>query len=59
MRAASYRRGLAVGQRFAAYGPSELEGLCAFLDFVPDQGRLFQPEVKRCDVGGFDIKFHA
>ena len=38
MTSAIYRRGLAIGQRFAEYGPSDLEGLCAaFLDFVPDQ----------------------
>jgi hypothetical protein len=57
---AIYRRGLAIGRRFAAFGPSDLEGLCAaLLEFVPDQGRLFQPEVKRCDAAGLDIKFHA
>jgi L-2-amino-thiazoline-4-carboxylic acid hydrolase len=60
MTAAIYRRGLAIGQRFAAYGPRDLEGLrAAFLDFVPDKGRLFQPEVKRCDAERLDIKFHA
>ncbi|MGH6917235.1 MAG: L-2-amino-thiazoline-4-carboxylic acid hydrolase, partial [Geminicoccaceae bacterium] len=60
MTSAIYRRGLAIGQRFAEFGPSDLEGLCAaFLEFVPDQGRLFQPEVRRCDADGLDIKFHA
>jgi hypothetical protein len=60
MKAAIYRRGLAIGQRFADYGPRDLKGLCdAFLDFVPDQGRLFQPEVKRSDAEALDIKFHA
>ena len=60
MRTAIYRRGLAIGRRFADYAPADLEGLCdAFLDFVPDQGRLFQPEVRRCDTAGLDIKFHA
>ena len=60
MKAAIYRRGLAIGQCFAEYGPSDLDGLRdAFLDFVPDKGRLFQPEVTRCDAGGLDIKFHA
>jgi hypothetical protein len=60
MTAAIYRRGLAIGQRFARYGPADLEGLKdAFLDFVPDRGRLFQPEVTRCDGAGLDIKFHA
>jgi hypothetical protein len=60
MTSAIYRRGLAIGQRFAEFGPADLEGLCAaFLEFIPDQGRLFQPEVRRCDAGGLDIKFHA
>jgi L-2-amino-thiazoline-4-carboxylic acid hydrolase len=59
MQAAIYRRGLAIGQRFAEFGPSDLERLRdACLEFAPDQGRLFQPEV-RCDAGGLDIKFHA
>jgi L-2-amino-thiazoline-4-carboxylic acid hydrolase len=60
MRSAIYQRGLAIGRRFARFGPSDLEGLRdAFLEFVPDNGRLFQPEVRRCDAGGLDIKFHA
>jgi hypothetical protein len=60
MKAAIYKRGLEIGKRFARYGPADLEGLKdAFLDFVPDKGRLFQPEVKRCDSEGLDIKFHA
>ena len=60
MKEAIYRRGLEIGQRFRQYGPDDLEGLrAAFLDFVPDKGRLFQPEVKRSDREALDIKFHA
>jgi hypothetical protein len=60
MKAAIYKRGLEIGRRFAQFGPSNIEGLRdAFLDFVPDKGRLFQPEVRRCDASGLDIKFHA
>ena len=60
MRSAIYRRGLAIGRQFAADGPADLEGLRdSFLDFVPDKGRLFQPEVRRCDSEGLDINFHA
>jgi hypothetical protein len=60
MKAAIYRRGRAIGQRFAPYGPADLAGLrTAFLDFVPDRGRLFQPEVRRADDQALDIKFHA
>ena len=60
MKEAIYRRGREIGKRFAAHGPSDLAGLRdAFLDFVPDQGRLFQPEVRRDDAQALDIKFHA
>jgi L-2-amino-thiazoline-4-carboxylic acid hydrolase len=60
MKAAIYRRGLEIGRRFSKFGPADIEGLRnAFLDFVPEKGRLFQPEVRRCDAGGLDIKFHA
>jgi hypothetical protein len=60
MKDAIYERGLEIGKRFAAHGPADLTGLKdAFLDFVPDQGRLFQPEVKRADDKALDIKFHA
>ncbi len=60
MKRAIYRRGREIGKRFAAYGPTDLEGLCtAFLDFVPDRGRLFAPEVRRADAEALDIKFHA
>ena len=60
MKKAIYRRGREIGKRFAAHGPSDLAALRdAFLDFVPDQGRLFQPEVRRDDAQALDIKFHA
>jgi len=60
MKKAIYRRGLEIGKRFARFGPGDLAGLCsAFLDFVPDRGRLFQPEVRRSDDDALDIKFHA
>ncbi|MDX1540967.1 MAG: L-2-amino-thiazoline-4-carboxylic acid hydrolase [Geminicoccaceae bacterium] len=60
MKDAIHRRGLEIGRRFQAYGPADLDGLkVAFLDFVPDKGRLFQPEVKRSEPDGLDIKFHA
>jgi predicted ArsR family transcriptional regulator len=60
MKKAIYRRGREIGRRFAGYGPADLEGLRdAFLDFVPDRGRLFQPEVRRADDQALEIKFHA
>jgi hypothetical protein len=60
MRRAIHKRGLAIGAQFARFGPRDIEGLrTAFLEFIPDGGRPFAPEVKRCDAGGLDIKFHA
>ena len=42
------------------FGPRDIAGLrAAFIAFIPDGGRVFEPEVKRCDAGGLDIKFHA
>jgi hypothetical protein len=59
MKAAIWRRGAEVGRRFAAFAPADLEGLCrAFLDFVPDRGRLFDPEVRRCDAHELVIHMH-
>ena len=60
MRRAIHKRGLAIGAQFARFGPRDVEGLrAAFLAFIPDGGRPFAPEVKRCDADGLDIKFHA
>jgi hypothetical protein len=60
MKRAIYRRGREIGRRFAEFGPSDLGGLCdAFLDFVPDRGGLFRPEVRRSDDAALDIKVHA
>ncbi|MGD8291101.1 MAG: L-2-amino-thiazoline-4-carboxylic acid hydrolase [Desulfobacterales bacterium] len=54
-----YKRGLEIGQQFADYGPSDMSGLKdAFLEFVPDDGKMFQPELLRCDAEGIDIQFH-
>ena len=55
-----YARGAAISGKFAGHAPSDFHGLRqAFLDFIPDHGRLFDPEVRRCDGEGLDIKFHA
>jgi len=56
---AIYRRGTQVGRALARYGPADLAGLRqAFLAMVPDEGRMFAPEVTRDDATGLDIKFH-
>lgn len=59
LKRAIYKRGAAISPRFAPHAPADFVGLRdSFLDFVPDHGRLFAPEVRRCDSGGLDIKFH-
>jgi hypothetical protein len=60
MRRAIYRRGEQVGRKFADYGPADLERLKqAFLSGIPDEGRMFQPEIIRSDAEALDIKFHG
>ena len=54
---AIYARGTEIGRAFTRYAPADLAGLRdAFVGFVPDGGRMFAPEVTRCDAGGLDIK---
>jgi hypothetical protein len=57
---AIYRRGVEIGaSKFARLAPCDLAGLeSAFLDGIPDEKRMFQPEVLRSDADGLDIKFH-
>ena len=53
---AIYARGVEIGKSFSRYAPADLAGLRdAFLGFVPDEGRMFDPLVTRCDAGGLDI----
>ena len=60
MKRAIYARGLETGKHFAKYAPADMDGICkSFLNFIPDGGQMFKPEVLRCDAGGVDIKFHA
>jgi len=59
LKRAIYKRGYEIGKRFAQYAPGELKDLKdAFLDFVPDKGGMFEPELLRCDSEALDIKFH-
>jgi hypothetical protein len=59
LKRAIYRRGAEKGKKLAAYGPGDLAGLRqAFLSGIPDDGRMFAPEVLRADTEGLDIKFH-
>jgi len=57
MSRAIYARGCEIGRAFAKHAPADLAGLKdAFLDFVPDGGRMFAPEVERADPAGLDIR---
>jgi hypothetical protein len=57
MKRAILRRGQQIGQQFQAFGPDDFAGLRdAFLANVPDEGRLFEPKVVRCDAQGLDIQ---
>jgi hypothetical protein len=61
MMRAIYRRGVELGRaKFAQFAPSDLAGLeAAFLDGIPDNRRMFGPEVLRSGADAVDIKFHA
>ena len=50
LKRAIYKRGAAICGKFKAYAPADFSGLRdAFLDFVPDHGKMFAPEVVFCD----------
>jgi hypothetical protein len=54
-----YRRGQELGKNYATFAPSNMEGLNeAFMNSVADNGKMFKPEVLRCDASGIDIKMH-
>jgi hypothetical protein len=56
MKRAIYRRGEQIGQQFRQFGPDDLDGLKnAFLAIIPDEGRLFDPQVQRSGGEGLDI----
>ena len=58
LKRAIYRRGEQLGQKFAKYAPDDLLGLKeAFLAAIPDEGRMFEPEVERSDDKALDIRF--
>lgn len=58
MKMAIYRRAVQLGKQYARFAPDDLDGLReAFLGNIPDDGRMFDPEVERADDDGVDIKF--
>ena len=57
MKRAIYRRGEQVGEQFKPYGPADLQGLLsAFLQIIPDDGKLFSPNVVHQDSDRLDIQ---
>jgi hypothetical protein len=57
MKRGIYRRGLEIGRQFKKFAPADLQGLKkAFFAIVPDEGRMFDPEVLRCDADVLEIK---
>jgi hypothetical protein len=57
MKRAIYARGTVTGQKYARFAPADLEGVRdAFVGNSADDGRMFKPEVERCDAEGLDIK---
>jgi hypothetical protein len=57
MRSGIYNRGLDIGRQFARFAPADFEGLKdAFLAIIPDGGKMFEPEILRCDAEGLAIK---
>ena len=57
MKRGIYKRGLDIGVQFKKFAPADLQGLkSAFLAFIPDDGKMFDPEVLRCDAEALEIK---
>ena len=61
MKRAIARGGRDASDRFKRYAPGNMEGLKEdFLNGMPDNGSLFQPEVCACSSEtGLEIQFHA
>ena len=57
LKTAIYRRGCEVGAQFARFAPGDLAGLRdAFLAFIPDGGKVFDPQVVGCDDSQLEIR---
>lgn len=60
LKRAIYRRGEQIGQQFSRFAPDDLAGLKdAFLEIIPDSGRLFDPKVVKCDAGSLVVHLEA
>jgi predicted ArsR family transcriptional regulator len=60
LKRAIYRRGQQIGQQFCQFAPKDLAGLKeAFLEVIPDEGRMFDPHVAQCDAQSLAIHLNA
>ena len=58
MKRAIYKRGEQIGEQFKRFAPGDFEGLRdAFVGGIPDEGRLFAPEVAACGDEGLVVEF--
>jgi hypothetical protein len=56
---AIYNRGCDIGRQFRRFAPDDVAGLRdAFLKFIPDEGRVFEPQVLHCDADRLEIQLH-
>ena len=56
IRAALIERGRAFGETLKQFGPRNFRGLCDSFAYVPDGGKMFDPEEIRCDGSGLELK---
>lgn len=57
LKKAIYRRGCEIGRQFERFGPGNLEGLkTAFIGSIPDDGKVFDPEVIACDDSKLEVQ---
>ena len=60
LKRAIYHRGEEIGRQFRQFVPNDLAGLKdAFLAIIPDEGRMFDPHVERCDADSLVIHLQA
>jgi len=60
LKRAIYRRGEQIGQQFGQFAPDNLDGLKdAFLEIIPDEGRMFDPHVVKCDAGSLEVHLES
>ena len=56
IRAALETRGRAFGKTLKKYAPRDFRGLCDAFAYVPDGGKMFEPQEVRCDADGLELK---